>query len=270
MKHMFSPDGDAALNALVSRSTLIALDYDGTLSPIAALPDRARTASGVARPLKMLGEMTTVAVLSGRRVSDIRDLLDFTPHFLIGNHGLEGLPDQEEGLTDRARLQCRAWLGQLGAAPAMESVVPGIAVEDKSLSISIHYRLARDRDQARSVIARRLASLTPAPRVIGGHCVVNLLTAEAPDKGMALKHLVARSGCRNALYIGDDETDETVFRSAPPDWLTVSVGRRPRSAAAYFLQHQSEVVPLLILVATALQTAGRIDRPQLASRKART
>jgi len=266
MKHMFSPNGEAALRAFVRTDTLIALDYDGTLSPIVPHPERARTAAGIARPLCMLDELATVAIVTGRRISDIRQRLQFSPRFLIGNHGLEGLPDQD-GLPEGARLQCRAWLDQLGTAPAMESVLPGILVEDKSLSISIHYRLARDRKQARDVIAKRLESLSPAPRVIGGHYVVNLLPAEAPDKGAALKHLLKLSGCRNTLYVGDDEADETVFRKAPPDWLTVRVGYRPDSAAAYFL-HQSEVAPLLNRIVAVLQTE-RIDRQRIEGREVR-
>jgi len=244
MKHLFTPGGDAALRALLGRDTLIALDFDGTLSPIVSQPGLARASAGIMRQLRALDELATVAVVTGRGLTDIEGLLAFRPSYMIGNHGLEGLPGQEECYA-QAHSQCRAWLAQLEAQPALEDAVPGLMLEDKSLSISIHYRLARNRDDAMAAIETRLKALHPPPRIIGGHCVVNLLPHEAPDKGQAVKQLLKASGCRNVLYVGDDETDESVFRCAERDWLTVRVGLNTNSTAEYLLNHQSEVATLL-------------------------
>jgi len=259
MKHIFSTHGEMALNSLVRPDTLVAVDYDGTLAPIVAFPERARTSTSVARSMQMLGALCNVAILTGRSVSDTRGRLGFAPRFLIGNHGLEGLPGQE-GITERAHRLCRAWLGQLRGDPALESALPGIVVEDKALSISVHYRLARDRNRASDIIGRRMETLSPAPRIIGGHFVFNLLPPEAMDKGMALKSLLGLAQCRNALFIGDDETDETVFRIAEQDWLTVRVGYRADSAARFFLHHQAEFLPLLLRILAALHMDGRRQR----------
>jgi len=264
MKHIFSPDGEAALNWLVRPDTLVALDYDGTLAPIVAVPEKARMATGAARPLQSLSSLCDVAILTGRSVADVKERLDFTPKYLVGNHGMEGLPVNADVIA-RAHGLCRSWSEQLREVPALESVMPGIVVEDKNLSISIHYRLARDRSLASALIRERIGALTPAPRVIGGHCVVNLLSPDALDKGMALKRLLGLSDRRNALFIGDDDTDESVFRIAEQDWLTVRVGYRADSAAGFFLHHQSEVVPLLLRVLAAFRRGdGRERRADLA------
>ena len=69
-----------------------------------------------------------------------------------------------------------------------------------------------------------------------------MLPAGAPDKGLALVRARSRSGCDTAVYLGDDETDEDVFRlDQPGQLLTVRVGRRRDSAAAYYIRRQAEI-----------------------------
>ncbi|MDA1118784.1 MAG: trehalose-phosphatase [Proteobacteria bacterium] len=251
MKHAFAPDGEAALAALAGERTLVGLDYDGTLAPIVPIPDQARTAAGVAEPLRRLDEVATVAIVSGRSVRDVTARLPYRPRHVVGNHGMEGLPGQE-ALVAQAGAHCRDWLAQLNAPPALQEAQTGIAVEDKGVSLSVHYRLARDRQRAELAIRERLATLSPAPRIIGGHFVFNLLPPESPDKLGALLRLVEMSGCTRVVFVGDDETDEIVFRGAPADWLTVRVGYVADSAARFFLNHQTDVPPFLLRLAAAL------------------
>jgi trehalose 6-phosphate phosphatase len=257
VKHAFSPDGESALRSRISTDTLIALDYDGTLSPLVTQPHRARTASGVVRALRMLNEIAQVAIMTGRRTSDVRKRLEISPTFLVGNHGLEGLGEKPS--VEREALELtRTWLNQLEGGGSIESAVPGVFVEDKGLSISVHYRLTRDRARARETILERMASLNPAPRLVGGHYVISLLPAFAPDKGDALLKLVNVSGCRNAMFIGDDETDEAAFKVAGRESLTIRVGYKSDSSAHYFVQNQAEVGPLLYRLVAAIQIASRV------------
>ena len=106
-------------------------------------------------------------------------------------------------------------------------------------------RTAPDREAAKQGIDALVQTLSPKPRVIGGKCVVNLLPANAADKFDALLALQRHEGAGNALFIGDDETDENVFRRALPDWLTIRVGHETPSAAAYCLNSQNEMAPLI-------------------------
>jgi trehalose 6-phosphate phosphatase len=254
MRYLFGPDGDAAMRALLTRRSLIALDYDGTLAPLAPTPDRARTMSGVLEPLRHLDQLATVAILSGRRVEDVAERMAFRPRYIVGNHGSEGLPIAEER-TALFAATCRQWLHQLTDMPASGVTQPGIFIEDKTLSLSVHYRICRDRNSAVRSIESRIAKLHPTPRIIGGHCVINILPPDSPDKSSALHQLLVLSHSNNALYAGDDATDEVVFAAAPRNWITVRVGFVPTSAALFFVHNQAEIPTLLNRLVARLRAA---------------
>jgi trehalose 6-phosphate phosphatase len=82
--------------------------------------------------------------------------------------------------------------------------------------------------------------------------VLNLVPRDAPHKGDALRALLAHSGCERSLYVGDDVTDEDVFRLKLPAVLSVGVDPGPGSAADLFLPDQSEMIRLLDEVATMI------------------
>ena len=252
MNDLFSPEGEAALVLLASRSTLYGFDFDGTLSPIVSLPADARIAPALVAHLVALCDLAPVAILTGRSVDDLRLRLGMTPTWLIGNHGAEGLPPAAGETNDNAhndaqmhRAVCASWRERLTTLFLELDADAGIFIEDKACSLSVHYRLARDRDAAERMIGKAIATLTPPPRLIGGKCVFNLLPDGAPDKGQALARLMAIEQCDAAFYIGDDETDEAVFYGAQENWLTVRVGASETSAARFFVAHQGEVASCL-------------------------
>lgn len=241
MRYIFSPYGEAAMARFIRKDTLLAFDFDGTLAPIMPLPDAARTPTAICLAMRRLCEIANVAVITGRSVADIRERLDFTPKYIVGNHGAEGLPGSAG--TDEPRPDVEAWTRQVDTA--RDRLPPGIFLEDKGHSLSLHYRTASNREAAKQAIDALVQTLSPRPRVIGGKCVVNLLPANASDKFDALLALQRHDGARNALFIGDDETDESVFRRALPDWLTIRVGHDAPSAAAYCLNSQNEMASLI-------------------------
>lgn len=265
MRPLFTPEGTAALRRLAGQRTLYGFDFDGTLAPIVARPEDARASVLTERKLATLAARVPVAVLTGRSVADMRRRIEFTPLHLIGNHGAEGLPSPlHHSLADsltagngipQHESSAREWVRQWPAAIAPYSDDPGIFVEDKTYSISIHYRLAADRVAAERAVAAAVASLVPAPRVIGGKYVVNLLPADAPDKGQALATLARFEHCDAAFYIGDDETDEAAFRGAPAHWVTVHVGEGDPSAAQFFIAHQGEIDRCLDLLMATVEVA---------------
>jgi trehalose 6-phosphate phosphatase len=111
----------------------------------------------------------------------------------------------------------------------------------------------RPPDAAAALVQPLLRQAHEPTRVFGSRRVANVMAADAPDKADAMLHLVRGSGASCAIYIGDDETDEPVFRRAPPHWLTVRVGRDdPHSAAAWYLDAQSEVGMVLEVILTSL------------------
>jgi len=242
---LFSPSGLRRLDQVVCPGLLCVFDFDGTLSPIVAQPEHAHLPDDVMQRLIELKKHAPVALITGRSVADIRERLGFTPHFIAGNHGLEGVPGWE-WRTQQYEQLCHGWKQKLVAALADHAHFdPGIAVEDKRYSLSIHYRHVKDPRQAVAALHALFASQTPEARVIGGKYVFNLMPDDAIDKGTALEQLMQISGACAAIYAGDDVTDEDVFRLHRPDVLTVRIEESPDSAAELFLHRREEIVQLL-------------------------
>jgi len=248
--YAFSREGVAVLDAALAERPLLAFDVDGTLAPIAERPTDARLPEEVETCLAHLAERAVVAVVTGRAVADARRMLGFEPRHLIGNHGAEGLPGGE---THSARFigAVRSWSEALRADPALAAA--GVLIEDKRYSLSLHYRSARDQAAASRAIHRCIEALHPKPRIIPGKLVVNLLPADAPDKGVALRSLMTSCELSRALYVGDDDTDEAVFRLRLPGVLGLRVERQAGSAAALYLEHQREMLALLRHIAQRWQ-----------------
>jgi trehalose 6-phosphate phosphatase len=245
----------ARLDEIVGPGLLCAFDFDGTLAPIVTQPEKAHLPLGILQRLVTLAHYTPVAVITGRSVADIRSRLGFEPDFVVGNHGLEGVPGQAYCAGHCEQL-CVEWEQRLAASLQDRTVFdPGIRIENKGYSLSVHYRLARDRSKAERQLIALLARLTPQARVITGKCVFNLLPQEALDKGVALERLMEASGARSALYVGDDVTDEDIFRLRRPDLLSVRIGCSVDSAAEFFLYHRLDMFALFDEVIRRLREA---------------
>ena len=256
MKHLFGPEGVAALIATMAQRPLLAFDFDGTLAPIEARPEDARVSQAVALRLGRLAAILPLAIISGRRVEDVQTRLSFNPHHIIGNHGAEnsfalGQVDRSS-MFDGLRERLRDYAAELG--------VIGVMVEDKGQSFALHYRLAHDPDQAFELITKLLAGLGPGFNVFGGKMVTNVVAAASPDKADALVRLMEKSGVDSAVFVGDDLNDEPVFARARATWLTVRVGRDdPMSQAMYCLDNFGEVATMLDRMLAVLDTPQARD-----------
>jgi trehalose 6-phosphate phosphatase len=226
------------LERYASSNLLVAFDYDGTLAPIASAPDRAHMRSLTRRLLKSVARRYPCVVISGRSRDDlVHRLRDIPLVHVSGNHGLE--PWAEDPLYIG---QVQRWVEQLSPRLAPYR---GVVIENKTYSISIHYRAARDKQQALRAIDCAIRDLRGTRR-IGGRMVVNLLPKEAPTKGTALERACRLLACDFALYVGDDETDEDVFGVLASDrLLSIRVGSAAGSRAMYCLKHQGEIDGLL-------------------------
>jgi trehalose 6-phosphate phosphatase len=240
---LFSEPGLAALRSFVDHGTLFAFDLDGTLTPIAADPRGILMSEATREELNCLINRAPVAIITGRSRSDAQVHLGVTPRFLIGNHGAEGLPGWEEREKEFADI-CVDWEQQLRRIFPPESI-SGISIENKSTSLSIHYRKVCSMREARNLILQGIDLLAPRPRRIGGKCVENLLPVAAPDKGTAMLCLMDLMKCPKGFYVGDDVTDEDVFRLGKDCLFTVHVGSMRASCAQYGLRNQGEITRLL-------------------------
>lgn len=123
--------------------------------------------------------------------------------------------------------------------------LPGVELEDKTYSLSVHYREAEDPLAAHEALSAAVATLRGV-RIVPGKQVVNLVPARGANKGDALAAIMAKEQARHALYIGDDATDEDVFEHAiAAHVVSVRVGKSKSSSAQYYLQGQWEIDHLL-------------------------
>jgi trehalose 6-phosphate phosphatase len=249
MKLLFGEEGLAALQATLKLQPLLAFDFDGTLAPIVARPQDAAVPPAVALQLRQLRDRFPIAVISGRRVADVRERLGFEPHFLVGNHGAEDpscpAPDHWSEALNPLRLRLQQ------AAPSLQQA--GVLVEDKQYSIALHYRLAADQTLAQKTIQQVLAIdvdsfplLKKGLHVFGGKKVVNVMSALAPNKADAVTRLSRANQAHALVFVGDDLNDEPVFACNHRGWLTIKVGLEDtQSQAQFFLESVQEMGALL-------------------------
>jgi trehalose 6-phosphate phosphatase len=175
----------------------IILDIDGTLAPIVDRPEDAGVPEGTRGVLRdLVGRYALVAAVTGREGGVGRKLVGVEGIVVIGNHGLELDARAEEW---RARLQ--------DFSRALDW-----PVEDKGLSISLHYRTAADPDAARAA----LEDVAEQARKQGfktrfGRMVLEVVPPIDANKGTAVHDLLARASLTRALFAGDDTTDLDAF-----------------------------------------------------------
>jgi trehalose 6-phosphate phosphatase len=239
MKHLLSQDSGELLAQLTGSRLLVAFDFDGTLAPIVADREDAYMRSRTSELFTKVCTLYPTAVISGRSQADVSARLgEARVNYVIGNHGLEpgvGLEEFQEEIT-LARESLESLLASIA----------GVDLEDKRYSLALHYRRSRNRRVARSAIVAAVAALPVRMRVVLGKLVVNVVPERAPNKGDALMELRRVEQADTALYLGDDITDEDVFKlDQPGRLLSVRVGESRSSAATYFLRDQREMDRLL-------------------------
>lgn len=254
MKLLFSDTGVQRLEQCVRGRILCAFDFDGTLAPIVAVPDDARLPENIRTLLERIAYHAPIAIITGRSVDDISRRLGFRPDYVVGNHGLEGVPGWED-LAAEHEQACAGWRRQLEQVLRGPDWDPGIQLEDKRFSLSVHYRQAEDVAGCMPALESLFTQLEPRPRVVGGKYVYNLLMEDRCHKGSALSRLMELSGAQNALYVGDDVTDEDVFRMRRPDILSIRIEPSADSAAEFFLPHPRDILRLLEELITRMQAA---------------
>lgn len=207
-----------------ARTVLICCDYDGTLAPIVADPQKAFPLPGTADLLVRIDSCpgVSVAVVSGRAVRDLKRLSQFDQHIaLVGSHGAEFQEGVFPGLGD----QEIALLGELQeGARSITAGVPGAAVEEKPVSVAVHVRRASraDADRVMAEVTERLLAKRGI-FVTRGKEVVEIAVVHA-DKGEAVAEMKAKAGADAVLFVGDDVTDERAFAKLGPADLGIKVG----------------------------------------------
>jgi trehalose 6-phosphate phosphatase len=205
------------------------LDYDGTLVPIRRTPALARLGPMRRAELEWLARRTSVAVVSGRPLAEIRRMVGVPRLVYAGNHGLEIWSRGRKWVHPEAARRSLVMARMASAIRTLTRGVPGILVEDKGLTLSVHYRrVPRWRRAAlRRAVAEKVRTAPPGLRLAQGKMVLEIRPDIAWDKGWAVRELLRRApGPRRVfpIYLGDDRTDEDAFRALRGRGLTVRVG----------------------------------------------
>lgn len=231
---------------------MLFLDCDGTLAPIAESPEKARIPADVKKLLKKVSgdPSCKVAIISGRSLEDIKRLVGVNGLIYSGNHGLEieGPGIKFKPLSLMGVKSVSKYIGN--KLRHRLSPIKGVLIEDKGLSLSVHYRMAERKDEARIKAlffgAVRAHIIKKEITVMLGKKVFEVRPRIKWDKGKAALWLFARQKflLKNKpvlpVYMGDDVTDEDAFKALRGKGITVSVGRQPLSQAEYYIKDTGE------------------------------
>jgi trehalose 6-phosphate phosphatase len=234
---ILAPEHQRTLAGFAWSNVLLAFDYDGTLAPIAPRPEEAHMRPATRDLLASVSTVYPTIVISGRALADVTAMLSTVPlWYVYGNHGLEPpAPGQ------RAPEDASTWAAQL--APRLPASL-GIRIEDKGLTLTLHFRGVPDRARAVAAIEEAI-QLLPGVSVLRGNEAINLLPLGGGHKGVALTQARTTFACHQAIYVGDEDTDEPAFAAGGDRTLAIRVEPSERSRAGYHLGTQIDIDTLL-------------------------
>lgn len=224
-----------------ARGRALMLDYDGTLVPFVGDPKQARPDAELLHLLAALAEdpANRVAIISGRSRTDLEEWFGWLPIALVAEHGVWLRAKGEEWRM--LKVIDTAWKTQI--RPILQLYVdrlPGAMLEEKEFSLSWHYRRA-DLEQASQRAKELLDDLADYTRnidiqILEGNKVIEVRNTGV-TKGTAAMEWLGAQPVDFILGIGDDWTDEDLFRALPPGACSVRVGLAQTAAKYHLASH---------------------------------
>jgi trehalose 6-phosphate synthase/phosphatase len=220
---------------------LVACDFDGVLAPIVDDPDEATATAASMAALQRLAKQpnTMVAIISGRRRSQLLERFPDEGFVLIGEHGADYSTDPT---SDRPSLTLAREL-----VDAVVAQTPGSRAEHKARSVVFHYRQAEEPKAALATL-RGAGDHLEGITLMEGKKVLELSNS-SETKGTAVARLRAELDADAVVFLGDDLTDESVFETLDGDDLGVKIGEGPTVATARVADPEAVAVLLEELAA---------------------
>lgn len=225
---------------------LIILDYDGTLVPIRKRPEQASPTVELIEVLKRLTADSDnhVVINSGRDYTTLENWLGMLPLAMAAEHGAY----YKEGDVWHKRIQPSEWDDELlSILRLFVAKTPRSHLEIKETALAWHYRecdawLGTLRSQ--QLVAELVSiCLKRKLQILQGNKVVEIKPL-AYNKGSDVERLLSHTKYDFMLAMGDDTTDEDIFRVLPENATTIKVGNAS-TTARYNLPLQSEVLSFL-------------------------
>lgn len=224
------------------------LDYDGTLVPFSKHPKLAIPNQELIDLLSQVAadERTRVTIISGRDSGTLEEWFDSLPVNLVAEHGAS--VRRKNSTWKHHREVDQSWKPIV--RPTMDLFSqrsPGSFVEEKTHTLAWHYRnvlpelgFIRSRELLDNL--HHLVRNTPL-QIIDGNKVIEVRVSGV-DKGSVAKRLLQDDDYDFIMAVGDDKTDEDMFKALADRAVTVKIGGG-HTAAQYSLSNQQEVIHLL-------------------------
>ncbi|MEO5977535.1 MAG: trehalose-phosphatase [Chryseolinea sp.] len=247
--------GDLVRRYTESQRRLILLDYDGTLAPFAYRPEDATPSKETLQLLHTLAfdERNHVHIVSGRQHSFLERWLNIRNVTLISEHGAGVRQKNSEWVF---KTMDESW------KPAITQILkdfcsssPGSFIENKRFALVWHYRMM---DSELGLVRSKevLDIIMPIAKqanldVLSGSRVIEV-KPNYINKGLAISRILEQNKYDFIIAVGDDKTDEDMFKVLPDSAYTIKVGNGYTSAR-YRILKQDDVPRLLARLSLSTQ-----------------
>ncbi|BCA79931.1 trehalose-phosphatase [Desulfuromonas sp. AOP6] len=236
------------VNRLGAKQPVVFLDYDGTLTPIVDRPEEAKITEEMRQTVRELARLCPVAIVSGRDLKDVRNLVGVQEVIYAGSHGFDIAGPKGNEMQFQRGTEYLPALDQAEQA-LQENLQPieGAQIERKKFAIAVHYRRVPDdlhgkvEEAVDAVLAER-----EELRKTSGKKIFELRPDLDWDKGKALLWLLEQPGLDGEdllpIYVGDDLTDEDALRETKKQGIGILVRDENRPTHAHYVLDNTKEV----------------------------
>lgn len=241
--------------------TAIVSDIDGTLHPIIDRPEHIQFYDYTPTLLENLAEKyALVGLITGRSMDSALQIIKAPGVVYVANHGMEICRDHNRSVAG----EVQQYLPQIRTALEMISKSdlanePGIFIEDKYVSVAVHYRQAPEKMHDVEALLNKIND-DMGLKLVKGRKVRELHPPVDINKGSAIESLLKDQGINLALYLGDDLSDIHAFRALKqiqwPKFQSITIG--VRSAEVPQLETEDSIDYLINNVEESIELLGML------------